>query len=131
MSPASYQTAPPRLGSVSAGWSTGQHRMRKMRAGVWKRRSEAGPHLVANSYSKLDLAGENSDVAVAMFFSELDYFFLERGRSGFRVGEHQLLGDGVVDSVGFDIKVVVITDDKCHFSESTSNEQSYKICSPD
>jgi hypothetical protein len=105
--------------------------MRKMRAGVWNRRSEAGPHLVADSNSNLDLAGENPDVAVAMLFSELDYFFLERSRAGFRVGEHQLLGDGVVDSVGFDVKVVVVTDNKCHFSESTSNEQSYKIFSPD
>jgi hypothetical protein len=105
--------------------------MRKMRAGVGKRRSEASPHLVANSNSNLDLAGQNPDVAVAMFFAELDDFFLERGRAGFRVGEHQLFGDGVVDSVGFDIKVVIVTDNKCHFSESTSNEPSYKICSPD
>jgi hypothetical protein len=40
-----------------------------------------------------------------------------------------LLGDGVVDSVGFDVKVVVVTDDKCHFVKRTSNEQRYKIFS--
>ncbi len=38
------------------------------------------------------------------------------------VGQHQLLCDGIVDSVGFDIKVVVVTDDKCHLVKSTSNE---------
>jgi hypothetical protein len=66
-----------------------------------------------------------------MFFTELDYFFLERVRAWFCVGQHQLLRDGVVDAVGFDIKVVVVTDDKCHFFRSTSNEPSYKIFSPE
>jgi len=64
-----------------------------------------------------------------MRFSELDDLFFKRGRVRFCVGEHQLLGDGVVDSVGFDIKVVVVTDDKCHLVKSTSNEQRYKIFS--
>ncbi len=66
-----------------------------------------------------------------MRFSELDDLFFDDGRVGFRVGQHQLLRDSVVDSVGLYIKVVVVTDDKCHFFESTSNEQSYKIFSPD
>jgi hypothetical protein len=80
--------------------------------------------------SNLKLAGENPDVAVAMRFAERDDLFFERGRIGFGVGEHQLLGDGVVDSVGFDINVVIVTDNKCHLVKSTSNEQSYKIFSP-
>jgi hypothetical protein len=80
--------------------------------------------------SNLKLAGENPDVAVAMRFAELDDLFFELGRIGFGVGEHQLLGDGVVDSVGFDINVVIVTDNKCHLFKSTSNEQSYKIFSP-
>ena len=66
-----------------------------------------------------------------MRFSELDDLFFDDSCVGFRVGEHQLLRDGVVDSVGFYVKVVVVTDDKCHFFDSTSNEQSYKIFSPD
>jgi hypothetical protein len=66
-----------------------------------------------------------------MGFSELDDLFFERGRVRLCVGEHQLLRDGVVDSVGFDVKVVIVTDDKCHFVTSTSNEPSYKIFSPD
>jgi hypothetical protein len=64
---------------------------------------------------------------MAMRFSELDDFFFDRGRVRFCVGQHQLLGDGVVDSVGFDVKIVVVTDDKCHLVKSTSNEPSYKI----
>jgi hypothetical protein len=80
--------------------------------------------------SCLKLAGENPDVAVAMLDSELDDFFFDCGRARFGVREHQLLGDGVVNSVGFDIKVVVVADNKCHLVESTSNEQSYKIFSP-
>jgi hypothetical protein len=40
-----------------------------------------------------------------------------------------LLRDEILDPVGFDIKVVVVTDDKCHFVKSTSNESSYKIFS--
>src|SRR5208337_2597981 len=64
-----------------------------------------------------------------MRFSELDDLFFERSRAGLFVREHQLLRDGVVDSVGFDVKVVVITDNKCHFVKSTSNEPSYKIFS--
>src|ERR1700722_19794404 len=126
MSPASYQTAPPRFGSVSAGRSTGQHRRRKMRAGVWMRRSSV------NSRSRRvseKLAGENPDVAFAMDSTELDDLFFERSRVRLRVGEHQLLRDGVVDSVGFDIKVVIVTDNKCHLVRSTSNEPSYKIFS--
>jgi|SRR5579862_2056116 len=71
-------------------------------------------------------AGENPDVAVAMDPSELDDLFFERGRVRLGVGEHQLLRDGVVDSVGFDVKVVVVTNDKCHLVESTSNEPPYK-----
>ena len=73
-----------------------------------------------------NLAGENPDVAVAMDPAELDDLFFERGRVGLGVGEHQLFCDWVVDSVGFDIKVVVVTDDKCHLVESTSNEPPYK-----
>ena len=72
-------------------------------------------------------ARENPDVAIAMYSAELDDLFFERSRVRLYVGEHQLLGDGIVDSVGFDIKVVVVTDDKCHFVQSTSNEQPYKI----
>ena len=75
----------------------------------------------------LKSAGENPDVAMAMLDSEVDDFFFERGRAGLCVGEHQLLGDGVVDAVGLDVYVVVVTDDKCHFVQSTSNEQPYKI----
>src|SRR5689334_22558209 len=112
MSPASYQTAPPRFGSVSAACAAGQHRRRKMRAGVCERRSQANPGSCRESEK---LAGENSDVAVAMRFSELDDLFFERARVRFCVDKHQLLRDGVVNSVGFDIKVVVVTDDKCHF----------------
>src|ERR1700675_320735 len=74
-------------------------------------------------------AGENPDVAVAMYSAELDDLFFERGRVRLHVGKHQLLCDGVVDSVGFDVKVVVVTDDKCHLVKSTSNEPSYKIFS--
>ena len=76
-------------------------------------------------------AGENPDVAIAMYSAELDDLFFERGRIRLYVGEHQLLCDGVVDSVGFDVKVVVVTDDKCHFVQSTSNEPNYKIFSLD
>jgi hypothetical protein len=79
--------------------------------------------------SRLKLAGENPDVAVAMFDSELDDFFFDCGRARFGVREHQLLRDDVVNSVGFDIKVVVVADNKCHLIESTSNKQSYKIFS--
>jgi hypothetical protein len=76
-----------------------------------------------------ELAGENPDIALAMYSAELDDLFFERGRVRLYVGQHQLLGDGVVDSVGFDVKVVVVTDDKCHFVKRTSNEQRYKIFS--
>ncbi|MGA6971383.1 MAG: hypothetical protein WBY93_07110 [Candidatus Binatus sp.] len=78
-----------------------------------------------------ELAGENPDVAVAMLQAELDDLFFDRGRAGFCVGQHQLFGDGVIDTVGFDINVVVVTDDKCHLVKSTSNEPTYKIFSPD
>jgi hypothetical protein len=77
--------------------------------------------------SILKLAGENPDVAVAMRLAELDDLLFDSARTGFRVGEHQLLRDGVVDTVGFDIDVVVVTDNKCHFVQSTSNKPSYKI----
>jgi hypothetical protein len=76
-----------------------------------------------------NLAGEDPDVAVAVSFSELDDLFFDWGRAGLLVGQHQLLRHGVVDSIGFDIKVVIVTDDKCHLVKSTSNEQSYKIFS--
>jgi hypothetical protein len=99
-----------------------------MRAGVRARRSHAMGDRAA---SLKKLAGENPDVAVAMRFSELDDLFFDDGRVRFRIGEHQLLRDGVVHSVGFYVKIVVVTDDKCHLIESTSNEQSYKIFSPD
>jgi len=79
--------------------------------------------------SNLKSAGENPDVALAMYSAELDDFFFERSRVRLHVSEHQLLCDGVVDSVGFDIKVVVVTDDKCRLVKSTSNEQRYKIFS--
>src|ERR1700722_5044891 len=74
-------------------------------------------------------AGEDPDIALAMYSAELDDLFFERGRVRLHVGEHQLLRDGVVDSVGFDVKVVVVTDDKCHLVKSTSNEPRYKIFS--
>jgi hypothetical protein len=80
--------------------------------------------------SRLKLAGENPDVAMSMLDSELDDFLFDCGRARFGVREHQLLRDGVINAVGFDIKVVVVTDNKCHLLESTSNEQSYKIFSP-
>jgi hypothetical protein len=80
--------------------------------------------------SSLKLAGENPDVAVAMLDSELDDFLFDRGRAWFGVREHQLLRDGVVNAVGFDIKVVIVADNKCHLAKSTSNEQTYKIFSP-
>jgi len=76
------------------------------------------------------LAGENPDAAVAMFNPELDDLFFDRGCAWFCVGQHQLLRDGVVDPVGLDVKVMVVTDDKCHFVKSTSNKQNYKIFSP-
>src|SRR5277367_3797785 len=84
---------------------------------------------VAGLESNLKLAGQNPNVALAMYSAELDDLFLERGRVRLCVGEHQLLRVGVVDSVGFDIKIVVVTDDKCHLVKSTSNEQRYKIFS--
>ena len=59
--------------------------------------------------------------------AELDDLFFDDSRIGFRIGQHQLLRDSVVDSVGFDIKVVIVTDDKCHLLKSTSNEPTYKI----
>jgi hypothetical protein len=86
---------------------------------------------VAASKSNLKSAGENPDIALAMYSAELDDFFFERGRVRLCVGQHQLLGDGVVDSVGFDVKVVVVTDDKCHLVKRTSNEPRYKIFSTD
>jgi hypothetical protein len=76
-----------------------------------------------------NLAGENPDIAVAMRFAERDDLFFDRGGAGFFVSKHQLLRDGVIDSIGFYIKVVIVTDDKCHLVKSTSNEQSYKIFS--
>jgi hypothetical protein len=88
------------------------------------------PALASRAESAENSAGENPNVAVAMLDPELDDLFFERRRAGFFVDQHQLLRDGVVDSVGFDIKVVVVTDDKCHFVASTSNGQSYKILSP-
>lgn len=62
-----------------------------------------------------------------MYLPELDDLSFRGRRAGFFVDEHQLLGDGVVDPVGFDVKVVVVTDDECHFVQSTSNEPTYKI----
>ena len=97
-----------------------------MRAGVCERRSQANPGSCRESEK---LAGENSDVAVAMYSAELNDLFFERASVRLCVGEHQLLRDGIVDPVGFDIKVVVVTDDKCHFVKSTSNKSSYKIFS--
>jgi len=94
--------------------------MQKKRAGC------ASAAITANR----ELASENPDVAVPMLQAELDDLFFDRGRVRLRVGQHQLFGDGVVDSVGFDVKVVVVTDDKCHLVKSTSNGQSYKIFSP-
>jgi hypothetical protein len=80
--------------------------------------------------ASLKSAGENPDVAVAMLQTELDDLLFKRGRVRFCVGQHQLFGDGVIDTVGFDINVVVVADDKCHLVKSTSNEPSYKIFSP-
>jgi hypothetical protein len=64
-----------------------------------------------------------------MYSAEFDDLFFERASVRLCVGEHQLLRDGIVDPVGFDIKVVVVTDNKCHLVESTSNEPNYKIFS--
>jgi hypothetical protein len=100
----------------------------EMRAGVRKRRSRhRAADRTAGVESDPELAGENPDVAVAMFKPELDDLFFGRGRARFCVGQHQLLRDGVVDPVGLDVKVMVVTDDKCHFVKSTSNGQRYKI----
>ena len=95
--------------------------MQKKRAGC------ASAAIAANR----ELASENPDVAVPMLQAELDDLFFDRSRAGFCVRQHQLFGDGVIDTVGFDINVVVVTDDKCHFVKSTSNEPTYKIFSPD
>jgi hypothetical protein len=101
-----------------------------MRAGVWKRRSShRGGDRFVDSIESENLAGENPDVAFAMYSAELDDLFFERRRIRFRVSQHQLLRDGVVDPVGFHVKVMVVTDDKCHLVKSTSNEQNYKIFS--
>jgi hypothetical protein len=83
----------------------------------------------ADSIESENLSGEDPDIALAMYSAELDYLFFERGRVRLCVGEHQLLREGVVDPVGFDVKVMVVTDDKCHLVQSTSNEQNYKIFS--
>jgi hypothetical protein len=84
---------------------------------------------IADSEMESRSAGKNPDVAIAMYSAELDDLFFERTSVRLCVDEHQLFCDGVIDSVGFDIKVVVVTDDKCHLVKSTSNEQSYKIFS--
>jgi hypothetical protein len=42
-----------------------------------------------------------------------------------------LLGDRIVDSVGLDVKVVVVADNKCHFEKLSSNPPPYPICSTD
>src|SRR5258708_1926802 len=60
-------------------------------------------------------AGENSDVAVAMLLAEIDDLFLSRGGGRFCGDKHQLLGGHIVDSIGLDVKVVVVADNKCHF----------------
>jgi hypothetical protein len=62
-------------------------------------------------------AGENSDVAVAMLLAEIDDLFFSRGGVRFRVNKHQMFGGHIVDSVGLDVKVVVVADDKCHFKK--------------
>jgi acetyl-CoA C-acetyltransferase len=72
------------------------------------RRDGAGPNRSA---------GEDPDVAVAMLFAEIDDLFFSRGGVRFRVDKHQMLGGHVVDSIGLDVKVVVVADDKCHFEK--------------
>jgi len=64
------------------------------------------------------LAGEDSDVAVAMLLSEIDDLFFGRSGVRFHVNKHQMLGGHIVDSVGLDVKVVVVADNKCHFEKA-------------
>src|SRR6266436_944596 len=75
------------------------------------------------------LAGENSDVALAMLLSEIYDLFLNRGGVRFRVDKHQLLGCHIVDSIGLDVKVVVVADNKSHFKKLSSNRSPYPILS--
>src|SRR6266850_5379685 len=74
-------------------------------------------------------AGENSDVAVAMLLAEIDDLFLSRGGVLFRVDKHELLGGHIVDSIGLDVKVVVVADNKCRFKKLSSNRSRYPILS--
>jgi len=75
------------------------------------------------------LAGENSDVALAMLLAEIYDLFLNRGGVRFRVDKHQLLGGHIVDSIGLDVKVVVVADNKSHVKKLSSNRSPYPILS--
>src|SRR5260370_14539976 len=61
---------------------------------------------------------ENSDVAVTMLLAEIDYLFFSCGGVGFRIDKHQMFGGHIVDSVGLDVKIVVVADNKCHLNSS-------------
>src|SRR5271156_417353 len=52
-----------------------------------------------------------------MLLAEFNDLFFSRGGVRFRIGKHQLLGGRIVDSVGLDVKVVVVADDKCHLKK--------------
>src|SRR6266699_3379759 len=63
---------------------------------------------------------ENSDVAVTMLLAEIDYLFFCRSGVRFHVDQHQMFGGHIVDSVGLDVKIVVVADNKCHFEKLSS-----------
>jgi hypothetical protein len=57
---------------------------------------------------------ENAEIAVAMFFAELDYFLLNRRWICLGLAEDQPPRGRCIDAVRFHRKVVVITHDKGH-----------------
>ena len=83
MSPASYQTAPPRPSIL----------LTPVR--VVNREAEN-----AARKRERDLVGQDPDVAVAMDLAEFDHLFFDRRRIRLRIAEHVLLGRLGIDSVG-------------------------------
>src|ERR1700683_1677659 len=101
MSPASYQTAPPRVGILTAIDDDGQHEARENRVTTRFSASSMRESFFSNERPRAS-PSHDPDVALAMMLAELDDLLLLFARARLALGEHQLARVGGVDLVSLD-----------------------------
>src|ERR1039457_2114335 len=101
MSPASYQTAPPRVGILTAIDDDGQHEARENRVTTWFSGSSMCESFFV-SMMRRSSSRHDADIALAMMLAELDDLLLLFAGARLALGEHQLARVGGFDIVSLD-----------------------------